>query len=96
MDIIEEANKNIQNEIEKHENLMKMNETQKEEKIKQLQNELLIKRNRKSSFFAITGGFLEIKENKITILADYAIRAEDIEVAKAKQAQERAQDAMRQ
>ena len=58
--------------------------------------ELLIKRNRKSSFFAITGGFLEIKENKITILADYAIRAEDIEVAKAKQAQERAQDAMRQ
>jgi coiled-coil domain-containing protein 63/114 len=45
MDIIEEANKNIQAEIEKHESLMKMNDTQKEEKIKSLQNELLIKRN---------------------------------------------------
>lgn len=58
--------------------------------------ELSIVRNKKKSFFAITGGFLEVKANKITILADYAVRAEDIEIAKAKQAQERAEDAMKQ
>ena len=58
--------------------------------------ELTIKKNNKPSFFAITGGFLEMKENKITILADYAIRAEDIEVAKAKEAQERAEKAMKE
>jgi len=58
--------------------------------------ELTIKKGNKPSFFAITGGFLEMKENKITILADYAIRAEDIEVAKAKEAQERAEKAMKE
>lgn len=58
--------------------------------------ELTIRHNRKPSFFAITGGFLEVKENKITILADYAVRAEDIEVARAKEAQERAENAMKE
>lgn len=58
--------------------------------------ELSIRRNHKSNFFAVTGGFLEVKENKVTILADYAIRAEDIEIAKAKEAQERAEAAMKQ
>lgn len=58
--------------------------------------EMIIKKNNKSSFFAITGGFLEMKDNKITILADYAVRAEDIEVAKAKEAQERAERAMKE
>ncbi len=58
--------------------------------------ELSIRRSKKQSFFAITGGFLEVKENKITILADYAIRTEDIEVAKAKEAQERAEKAMKE
>jgi len=36
MDTIEEANKNIKAEIEKHENLMKMSEKDKENKIKDL------------------------------------------------------------
>lgn len=36
MDVIEEANKNIKAEIERHESLMKMSEKQKEERIKQL------------------------------------------------------------
>lgn len=58
--------------------------------------EMTIKRNQKSTFFAITGGFLEINNNKVTILADYAVRAEDIEVAKAKEAQERAENLMKE
>lgn len=58
--------------------------------------EMTIKRNQKSTFFAITGGFLEINNNKVTILADYAVRAEDIEVAKAKEALERAENLMKE
>jgi F-type H+-transporting ATPase subunit epsilon len=52
--------------------------------------EMIIKKNGKSSAFAVMGGFLEISDNKINVLADYAIRAEDIEIAKAQQASERA------
>lgn len=58
--------------------------------------ELIIKRAGKPEFFAITGGFLEITRNNVTILADYAVRAEDIEIAKAKEAQERAKEKLRQ
>ena len=58
--------------------------------------ELSIRRSKKQSFFAITGGFLEVKENKITILADYAIRADDIGVAKAQEAKERAEKTMKE
>lgn len=58
--------------------------------------ELTIKKGGKQNFFAVTGGFLEMKNNKITILADYAVRAEDIEVAKAKEAQERAEKTMKE
>ncbi len=58
--------------------------------------EMTIKRSGKPTFFAVTGGFLEIANNKVTILADYAVRAEDIEVAKAKEAQERAKEKLKQ
>ena len=58
--------------------------------------ELTIKKGGKMSHFALTGGFMEVKENLVTILADYAVRAEDIEVAKAKEAQERAENTMKQ
>ncbi len=58
--------------------------------------ELTIKKERKIDHFAITGGFLEVRENSIVILADYAVRAEDIEIAKAKEAQEKAVRAMKE
>lgn len=44
--------------------------------------------------FAITGGILQVAKDTITVLGDYAIRAEEIEVSKAQAAQKRAQDAM--
>jgi F-type H+-transporting ATPase subunit epsilon len=52
--------------------------------------ELIIKKAGKSSAFAVMGGFLEVMDNKVSILADYAIKADDIEIAKAEQARERA------
>lgn len=53
--------------------------------------EVTIKFNKKELFMAITGGFLEISNNKVTLLADYAVRAEEIEIEKAVEAQKRAE-----
>ncbi len=41
---------------------------------------------------AITGGFIEVRENRITILADAAERAEEIDVVRAEEARRRAQE----
>ncbi len=44
---------------------------------------------------AITGGFLNVEpDNKIVVLADAAIRSEDINEAKAEEARKKAYDAM--
>lgn len=58
--------------------------------------EMIVHRNNKTESYAITGGFLEINNNHINILADHAIHADDIEIAKAEQAKERAEKAMKE
>ncbi len=40
---------------------------------------------------AITGGFIEVRDNRVTILADTAERAEEIDSARAEEARSRAQ-----
>ena len=42
----------------------------------------------------VQGGFLEVQPHKVTVLADTAIRAHDLDEAKALEAKKRAQDAM--
>jgi len=44
---------------------------------------------------ALTGGFLEVNKNKVTILADYAVHAEDIDVNKAMEARKRAEEILK-
>jgi F-type H+-transporting ATPase subunit epsilon len=45
--------------------------------------------------YAVLGGFMDVAPgNKITILADSAVRADDINLAKAQAAKEKAQEAM--
>ena len=56
-----------------------------------LPGELLVKNGNKVESIAILGGYAEINKNHINILGDYAIRAEDIEVAKAEQAKVKAE-----
>lgn len=58
--------------------------------------ELTIKKGTQTRFFAVTGGFLEVEKDKITILADYAVRSEEIEVAAAIEAQKRAERLMKE
>ena len=44
---------------------------------------------------AVLGGFLEVRDNKVTILADAAERADDIDVPRAEAAMQRAQERIR-
>ena len=43
----------------------------------------------------VQGGFLEVQPNVVTVLADTAIRAHDLDEAKALEAKAKAEDAMR-
>lgn len=53
--------------------------------------EIQIKTGSKTQSIAIMGGYIEVNNNIINILGDYAIRAEDIEVAKVEQAKQKAE-----
>src|SRR5215469_7520171 len=57
--------------------------------------ELKLKIKGKEQFMAITSGFMEVSNNKVTILADYAIPAEDIQVEKALEARKRAEEILK-
>lgn len=56
--------------------------------------ELIIKKGSSQQYLAITGGFLEVNDNKVSVLADYAVRAQDIEIARANEAKKRAEKVM--
>jgi len=56
--------------------------------------ELIIKKGDSQQYLAITGGFLEVSNNKISIIAEYAVKAQDIEVARAMEAKKRAEKVM--
>ncbi|WP_125010940.1 F0F1 ATP synthase subunit epsilon [Parageobacillus thermoglucosidasius] len=50
-----------------------------------------LKQGGKTEYIAVSGGFLEVRPDKVTILAQAAERAEDIDVTRAKAAKERAE-----
>ena len=56
-----------------------------------LPGEIEIKTKGKTQYIAIMGGYLEVNKNHVNILGDYAVRAEDIEIAKAEQAKTKAE-----
>lgn len=58
--------------------------------------EITVKKDNKEYYLAVTGGFLEVAKNNVTLLADYAVRSEDIEVSKALEAQKRAEKLMKE
>ena len=47
-------------------------------------------------FFFVSGGFLEVRPDQVTVLADAAERAEDIDEARAEEARRRAQGLLEQ
>jgi F-type H+-transporting ATPase subunit epsilon len=59
------------------------------------QGELIFRRGAEEEPFAITGGFMEVRNDRVTILADAAEAAEEIDVARAEAARARAEDRLR-
>lgn len=57
--------------------------------------ELRLKRGSDEQSIIIAGGFLEVLNDKVTILADVAERVEEIDVAAAEQARSRAEETLR-
>lgn len=45
-------------------------------------------------YLAIHGGFVEVKDDRVRVLADLAERAEEIDIERARRARERAQEAL--
>ena len=52
--------------------------------------ELLVRANGEEQVFAVSGGFIEVRDNQVIILADTVERAEEIDVARAEAARRRA------
>ncbi|WP_153126346.1 F0F1 ATP synthase subunit epsilon [Peribacillus tepidiphilus] len=50
-----------------------------------------LKKEGSTEYIAVSGGFIEVRPEKVTILAQSAERAEDIDVARAKAAKARAE-----
>lgn len=57
--------------------------------------EVVVRSNGNEEFFAIGGGFAEVQPDRIIILADSAEQAEEIDIERAVEARERAEQAMK-
>ena len=54
--------------------------------------ELLIRKDGEETYLSVTGGFLEVIGNKVTILADACERSDEIDEQRAQEAMEQAQE----
>jgi F-type H+-transporting ATPase subunit epsilon len=57
--------------------------------------ELCLRMGGQETFMVVSGGFLEVIDDKVIVLADTAERADDIDAARAEAAKKRAQEQMR-
>jgi len=60
-----------------------------------LPGELLVRKGGEEFFLAISGGFLEVRPDRIIVLADAAERAEEIDIARAEAAKRRAEERLK-
>jgi F-type H+-transporting ATPase subunit epsilon len=56
---------------------------------------MTIKTKGREQHLAVTGGFLQVQNDLITVLADYAVRSEEIDTQKALEAQRRAEEILK-
>jgi len=57
--------------------------------------DLLVRKDNEEHYLAVTGGFLEVRPDKVIILADACERAEEIDVARAEAARRRAEETLK-
>ena len=58
--------------------------------------ELVVRKDGRDESLAISGGFLEVRPDRVIILADSAERAEEIDVARAEAARQRAEERLKE
>ena len=58
--------------------------------------DLVIKRDNEEEYLALSGGFLEVRPDKVIVLADACERAEEIDVARAEAAKRRAEETLKE
>ena len=56
--------------------------------------ELMVKQDGDEVSLAVSGGFMEVRPDRVIVLADTAERAEEIDLARAEEARKRAEKAM--
>ena len=57
--------------------------------------DLMIRKDKDEEYLAISGGFLEVRPDKVIILADACERVDEIDIARAEEAKKRAQETMK-
>jgi F-type H+-transporting ATPase subunit epsilon len=57
--------------------------------------ELVVRRESKEDVLAISGGFMEVRPDRVIVLADQAERADEIDMARAEAAKKRAEERLR-
>lgn len=58
--------------------------------------ELVMRKGEEEDSFFVTGGFLEVRDNHVAVLADASERAEEIDVERAEEARRRAEEALKE
>jgi F-type H+-transporting ATPase subunit epsilon len=58
--------------------------------------ELVVRKGGEEFFLAISGGFIEVRPDRIIVLADAAERVEEIDVARAEEAKRRAEERLKE
>lgn len=59
------------------------------------EGEITVKSKGKDDHIGVTGGFLQIIKGDVTLLADYAVKSEEINAQKAMEAQKRAEEILK-
>lgn len=57
--------------------------------------DLLIRKDKEEEILAVSGGFLEVRPDKVIVLADACERVDEIDIARAEEAKKRAQETMK-
>ena len=57
--------------------------------------ELVVRKEGEETAIFVSGGFLEVMQNRVTILADTAERAEEIDIERAEEAKRRAEERLK-
>ena len=58
--------------------------------------ELVVRKEGEETEMFVSGGFLEVMQNRVTLLADVAERAEEIDIVRAEEAKRRAEEQIKQ